>query len=140
MEPFVKNLTIADGSVAATATQITAGSGNHARRLNVKFCNVGGLEETLLLTVSRNGGAARRLKRVVLAANEEFKLGGLPLNQSDSLLAATTNAASVDYVVSIAALDAPYTEETYDDSGRPKQAPYLQDQLDAALSMTPAGP
>jgi hypothetical protein len=140
MNVFTTNLTTADGQVTTTATQITAGVGDRAQRLNLKFCNVGGAEETLVLTVSRNGGTARRLKRVVLAANEEFKLGGLALNKSDSLLGVTTNAASVDYVVSVAADDAPYTEETFDDSGRPKQAPYLQEQLEAALGITPSGP
>lgn len=137
---FVTNLTTADGQVAAVAAQITAGVSNHARRLNLKFCNVGGQDETLVLTLSRNGGTARRLKRVVLPANYELKLGGLGLNQSDSLLGVTTNAGSVDYVVSIAAPDAPYTEEVFDDCGRLVNAPYIQEQLDAALSMTPSGP
>jgi hypothetical protein len=137
---LTSNLTIGDGQVAITATQITAGSGDRAQRLDIKFCNTGDQEETLILTISRNGGTARRLKRVVLAANEEFKLGGLALNKTDSLLGVTTTASSIDYVVSIAAPTAAYTEETFDDSGRPKSAPYLQEQLDAALSMTPSGP
>lgn len=139
-EPKIQNLTTGSGQVAVTATQITAGVSDRARRLNLKFCNVGGQEETLVLTVSRNGGTAVRIKRVVLAADEEFKLSGLPLNSTDSLLAATTNAASVDYLISIAGADAPYAEETFDDSGRQKNAPYIQEQLDAALSMTPSGP
>ena len=133
-EPFTKNLTLASGQVAATATEITAGSGNHAKRLNIKFCNVGGQEEELILTVSRNGATAVRIKRVVLAANEEFRIGGFPLNSSDSLLGVASNASSVDYLVSIASENAPYTEETYDADGRLKTAPYILEQLDTVVS------
>ena len=140
MNVFTTNLTTGDGQVATTATQITTGVGDRAVRLDLKFCNVGGQEETLVLTISRNGGTARRLKRVVLQANEEFKISGLGLNKSDSLLAATTNASSVDYVIAISAPNSQYTEETFDDSGRVKRAPYIQEQLDSALGMTPTGP
>ncbi len=132
---FVTNLTVADGQVANAAPGLlTVGRGNHARRMNLTFANVGTQEETLVLTVSRAGGTARRLKRVVLAANEQLEVGGLPLNQSDSLYAQTTNPASVDYTVSIAATEAPLTMHVYDDKGGLKTAPYIVEQLDAITS------
>ena len=136
-EPRIRNLTTAAGVVATTATEITAGAGDHARRLNLKFCNVGSQTETLILTISRNSATARRIKRVVLEPNEEFKLGGMPLNQSDSLLAVTTTADSVEYTIAIASPDADYTEATYDDAGREKHAPYILEQLDAINSPVP---
>ena len=136
-EPLTKNLTVASGQVATVATQITAGVGSRAKRLNLKVCNVGGQQETLILTLSRNGATAVRVKRIVLDPNEEFKLGGFALNASDSLLAVTTNAASVDYLISIADDTAPYTEETYDDSGRLKNAPYILEQLDVLNAPAP---
>jgi hypothetical protein len=137
-EVQITNLTIGDGQVQTAAAQITTGVFDHARRLNIKFCNVGGQTETLILTMSRKGGTPRRIKRVVLDPNEEFKLGAIPLNQGDSLLAQTTNPASIDYTIAIAGPDANYSEETYDDSGRFKNLPYIEGQLDALNSPTPS--
>lgn len=134
-EPLIKNLTVADGQVASgTAGQIVAGPSNHARRMNLIFANVGGQEETLVISLSRNGGTARRLKRVVLGADEQLEISGLPVNQSDSVLAVTSNAKSVDYVASIAGQDAPLTMHVYDDKGGLKTAPYIIEQLDAVVS------
>ena len=50
------------------------------------------------------------------------------------LLALTSNAQSVDYVVSFAADNAPLTMHTYDDKGGLKTAPYLLEQLDGVMS------
>lgn len=128
-----RNLTIADGQVATAAAQIATSPGTDASRVNVAFANVGGQDETLVLTISRNGGTARRLRRVVLAADEQLEICGLALNGTDSLLAATTNAGSVDYLVSIATENAPQTMCVYDASGSPKTAPYILEQLIDAL-------
>ncbi len=134
MQPFVQNLVSGDGQVAATPTAIATGAGNVARRMTLKFCNVGTQEETLVLTYSRNGGPQRRIKRVVLAANEEFRIAGLPINLSDVLYAQTTNANVMDYVVAFASVDMDVTETTYDDSGRERTAPYILEQMDAVLN------
>jgi len=130
---FVSNLTIADGQVAVTPTKVVSGF-SQANRLNLTFANVGGQQETLTLTLSRNGGPQRRLKQVVLDANEQFEVCGLPLNSTDVLYAQTTDAASVDYLVSIAAADAPLTMHSYDSAGRLRTAPYILEQLDAVTS------
>lgn len=124
-----RNLTLADGQVAATATEITAGPGDMARRVNVSFSNVGGAEETLVLTITRNSGTARRLRRVTLAANEQFEITGLPLNSTDSLKAATTNASSVDYMVSLAPDDAPLSSCVYDENGSPRHVSDILEQM-----------
>ena len=130
---FLSNLTVADGQVAITATKIASGF-NQARRMNLTFANVGGLSETLTLTLSRNGGTPRRLKQVVLDANEQFEVCGLPLNSTDILYAQTTDAASVDYLVSVASDNAPLTMHTFDSAGRLRTAPYILEQMDAVMS------
>lgn len=132
-EPQVKNLTIADGTVAATATQIAAGPGDHARPVNVLLSNTGTQDETVMLTISRNGGTQRRIWRGVLSPNWQARICGLPLNGTDSLLASATDAGVVDYLVSIAGREAPLTMAVYDDSGFPASAPQVLDQL-AALT------
>lgn len=138
MNPLKQNLVTADGRVAATATQITTGAACKAKRLNVLFCNVGTAEEVLIVTTTRGGGAnltgvARRVHRAVLQPNEALHLRGLPLNYDDSLLAATTNAESVDYVVSVASEETELDFITYDDSGNVKSGPQIVEQLAAVL-------
>jgi hypothetical protein len=130
-EPSVQNLTIADGQVAATAVQITTGPGNRARPVNVILSNTGTQDETVTLTLSRNGGTARRIWRGVLSANWQARICGLPMNVTDSLLAAATDAAVIDYVVAIAGDNAPLTMAVYDDSGLLATAPQVLDQLSA---------
>lgn len=130
MLPFVQNLTVADGQVATAAAQVLAGISNTAMRYNLTFANVGGQEETLLLTISRNGGPQRRLKRVVLEADEQLEIGGLPLNLSDVLYAQTTDQASVDYTASVCGPSAPLAMNVYDNTGALKTAPNLANQLD----------
>jgi len=131
MLPFVQNLTLADGQVMTAAAPVLAGIGNAAGRYNLTFANVGGQEETLLLTLARNGGPQRRLKRVVLEADEQLEIGGLPLNLSDVLYAQTTDPASVDYTASFSGSQAPPTMRVYDNKGGVKTAPYILEQLDS---------
>ena len=118
-----------DGQVAATATEITAGPADDAQRVDVTFSNTGTVRETLTLTISRNGGTARRLRRVELDVDEQFEITGLALNKTDSLLGITTTASVVDYVVSISAENSPYQMMVYDAYGAPKSAPAVLEQL-----------
>ncbi len=128
-EPSVINWNIADGQLAATATQLTAGPGNRARRLNVLLGNTGTQDETIILTLSRNGGTARRVWYGVLSPNWQARICGLPINGTDSLLGQSTDAAVVDYLVSNAADEAPLTMAVYNDSGMLASAPQVIDQL-----------
>ena len=122
------NLTVADGQVAAEATEILTGDSN-AVRYNLSFHNVGDAAETLVLTLSRDGGTARRLKRVELAPAESLEVSGLPLNKTDSLLAETTTADAGDYVIAKAPDQQPAGSVVYDAEGIPKTAPVLIEQL-----------
>lgn len=108
---------LADGQVAATAGAIYTHAGEDAVRINVTFTNVGGEAETLVLTVLRNGGTARRVRRLVLDANQECILAGFPMSKTDVLKAATSNAASVDYDVTQAPDNAPLTFTAFDANG-----------------------
>ena len=134
---FQINLTVTDGQVAAAETEVTAGRGNHARRYNVTFANVGGQTETLEVKISRGGGTSRRLKKVILSPDEQLEIVGLPLNSTDSLRALTTNANSVDYTVSFAPPEAPLAMTVYDIYGGVKTAPYILEQLDVLNAPTP---
>ncbi len=145
MGPQYTNLVIGDGQVQTVASQVSMGAANLARRLNVIFSNVGTQTETLVVTTIRSAGVSasgtpnptgpvRRLARVVLDPNESFHVKGLPLNDLDVLLAVTTDAASVDYVVSIASHETLLDFQVHDDSGLKKHSPQIFEQLVAALS------
>ena len=69
------------------------------------FANVGGLNEVLVMAISCTGAPQRRLERVESWANQQSEIAGFGLYFMDVLYAQTTDAASVDYVVSIAAPD-----------------------------------
>lgn len=115
-----RELTLADGQVAASATSIYAGSASPAKKVTVTFTNVGGQSETLVVTFTRAGGTARRVLRHVLAANEAVVLRGLPMQADDTLLAATSNATSVDYLVTDGS-DSPFEIVGFDGNGALKQ-------------------
>lgn len=132
-EPKVQNLCIADGQLAATATQLTAGPGSRARKVNVILSNTGNSDETVTLTYSRAGGTQRRVWRCVLGANWQARLCGMPINGDDVLYGMSTDAAVVDYLVSITGLEAPLAMAIHDDSGFLVGAPQILDQM-AALT------
>lgn len=94
-------LTIADGQLAATSTEIlgvsTSGSERH---VNVLMRNTSAsTTQTVVLTVSRDGGTARSLVRAVLAPHEPLHVLNIPLDPADVLAGSTTNATTVDYLV-----------------------------------------
>ena len=128
---FIVNLATGDGVVATSPAQITAGVANHARRMDVTFCNFGSNEETVTLFISRNGGPLRQWRQFVLETNESAEIGGLPLNLGDSLQAQTTDANAVSYWVAIAAQQSVLSFRVYDSKGGIKTAPYILEQLDA---------
>ncbi len=128
-EPRIQNLTITDGQLAATATQITAGPRNVACKINLTLANTGTQDETVILTYSRAGGTQRRIWYGVLSPNWSARICGLPMNVDDILYGATTDAGVVDYVVSITGLESPLTMAIYNDAGLPASAPQVLDQL-----------
>jgi hypothetical protein len=113
-----KNL--ANGQVAASATAIYTCAAQDAERVSVLFRNVGGLSETLVVTVLPQGGTSRQVFRVVLAANEGCLIDGLIVEKDDILKAATSNATSVDYLVSLSDAKG-LTFQAFDANGALKQ-------------------
>lgn len=129
------NLNVADGQVAATEGQITAGPADSGQRINVTFTNVGSNQETLVLRLTRGTwGTARRIFKCVLEVDQQLVVCGLPINALDSLLATTTTAASVDYMISLAGQNAPLTITKYDEGGNPMGTPQIVEQLLTMLS------
>lgn len=129
----VRNLTLADGQLGTTVAEIIAGPGDYAKRVHCIFANVGAQEETVVVTIVRAGGTARRLYRVVLQPDQSAEIDGLPLNSADSLKAYTTNAASIDYVVSQAPENVRQTLTVHDEYGIPKTSPQILEQLATVL-------
>ncbi len=121
--------TIADGQLAASATLILAGSSlpsqgtgsNFGARLNMTFCNTGVSSETVALTVLRNGGTARQICSVVLATGERLVISGFGIDQLDTLKGTATDASVVDYLISIASENVPFSMTCYDANGAIKQ-------------------
>lgn len=129
-------ITLADGQVGATATALSTNP--LSGLVNVTFCNVGGLSETVVVTLLRNGGTARRVARAVLAANEALVVAGLQVHGVDTLKASTTNATSVDYVVSSAPDSSRLQIYTLDANGAVKQVNSGQ-ILAGAVTVTSSG-
>lgn len=57
--------------------------------------------ETCVVTVARAGGTARRIARVVLAANETAHILNIPMSSGDVLAGSATDASTVDYTLSV---------------------------------------
>lgn len=118
---MIADLVRDSGQVAAAAGQIADWTGSESFRLNLTFQNTGGSAETLVLTLARAGGTARRVLRAVLATNEQLVVTGLAVDGDDTLYAATTNAGVVDYTAAVAPDDAPFSVQSFDASGALKQ-------------------
>jgi hypothetical protein len=133
MGPLTKNLVVADGQVGTVAAAVTSNPGSWAERYNLLFSNVGAQTETLIVTQTRNGGTPRRVRIAVLDPGEALEITGLPVNVADMVLAVTTDAGSVDYLVSKAGYETHMESRVYDASGLPKSYPQIFEQLAAAL-------
>lgn len=111
-----RTYTLADGQVAAAAAAILAGSALDTDTLvQGVFQNTAGTTETVVVTMKRSGGTARRIARAVLTANEQLIFTGQPMQLDDTLLAVTSNGSAVDYVISRS--DGPFNLYTLDANG-----------------------
>lgn len=95
-----RNLTITSGQLGATAATLLAGSAApESGRIDLVCHNTSSDEQTVVLTFQVAGGTARRLWRGVLQENEQLLATGIPIAPDDTLLAVTTSASSVDYLI-----------------------------------------
>lgn len=112
--------TLADGQVAATATAVlSAGTPGPVTAI---FANTGVVAQSLIVTLKRGTGTARRLAKVLLAADEQMVIANLPLNADDTLYAQATDASVVDYLVVGAPPVAPLSIYSLDANGALKAA------------------
>lgn len=96
------SLTFADGQLGASSGTILGvdPAGQH-RTVNLVLTNTSSSNtQTVVLTVTRGSGTARRVARLVLSPNESAYLANLPLAAADVLAGSTTDASTVDYVTS----------------------------------------
>ncbi len=95
--------TLSDGQLAVSATAVYTCPTNLPPLSQVDLVcqnTSASLTETILITLTRSGGGTRRVVRAVLAPNEQLIVQGLPMSPNDILLGATTDATTVDYLVS----------------------------------------
>lgn len=90
------SLTIANGQLATSATALATATGSDLWSLRLTNTS-GSLTETVLITVLRQGGTARRVARIVLAPNEQAVVTNIPVESGDIVKGATTDATTVDY-------------------------------------------
>lgn len=112
-----RNLNFADGQVAASATAIASDLSQSGQWVNGLFSNVSSTSQTLILTLSRLGGTSRRVFRAILDVDESLQVTGLPINSGDTLYAATTDASSVDYILSVAPDNTPLNIQSFNEDG-----------------------
>ena len=89
---------LADGQLAASSGTLE-GAGPNPRVVAVSLFNTNTAAETATLTVSRNGGTARKIFSTSLAAGESAIVSGISLGPADVLSGLATDASKVDYLV-----------------------------------------
>ena len=110
-------LTLADGQLSATAATVYSGD---ARIVTINAYNTSASSsETVSFTFQRNGGTARGLHRAILAPYERVIISGVCVETADTILGSATDAATVDYLVTIGS--GPFNVSSFDASGALKQ-------------------
>ena len=130
--------TLADGRLAAASATVIAGSSVPDNYVTVILSNTGTAEETVILTFTRAGGTARRLRRLVLQENEQAEIRNIPIQPDDTLSGYTTTASVVDYLVNKAS-GGGFSAEIYDAYGTSKGVTTMTANKWTALAATPAG-
>ena len=123
---------LADGQLAATSTTILTAPGGGAV-VSLSLNNVSLRQQKCLLHVTRPGGTARRIARIVLEKDESHYLTGLSLSPGDVLSGQADVGSAVDYLVT---LDSGFTMFTRDASGFPKASSALQVTLPGDEKLT----
>ena len=129
----MSSATLADGQLAVAATTIitgitacsapagglgTAGTVISGNSINILFSNRSStLTETIIISFQRQGGTARYTDQFQLSPNQSAKINNYAMIQGDILLGQTTDATTVDYVVSSGINGAATTLEIYDNTG-----------------------
>lgn len=98
---MARDLTIADGQLAASSTLIFSGAdAPNGGRVNVVLSNTSTAAQTIVLTFQRSStGTQRRIARAVLRADWQMILRNLPLQADDALYGYSSDTSVVDYLV-----------------------------------------
>lgn len=91
-------LALADGQLAASSATVL-GAGSAERNVMVTLHNTSAVTQTVVLSVSRNGGSSRTIFRGKLEQYETTYIDGISLNPADVLSGYATGASAVDYDV-----------------------------------------
>lgn len=127
---------IADGQLAATTSPLL-GVQAFPSLVNVTLFNRGTANETVYLTITRSGSTARVLASAILQPNESLYAMGIGLQPTDVLSGYSTDAASVDYLVSNAP-DLGFVVFGRDATGAPKGASLLMEVRDLLWKIAPS--
>ena len=114
--------TLTDGQLAATATSLLSGATVADQKVQIVCVNTGTGAETVIVTQKVSGGTARQVARSILGAKETLIVTGIGMHGDDTLLGQTTNATTVDYVVSTCPSDEPFEIESLDANGALKMS------------------
>lgn len=117
-------VTVADGQLLSSAGTIldnTSLSNGWSGHFSLYLSNTSAsLTQTIVITMKRAGGTARRIARFVLAPNEQAWINNFPFELNDTLLGVTTNASTVDYMI-VAGGNGSLSSYTLDANGAVKQ-------------------
>jgi hypothetical protein len=119
---LTRSKSFTSGQLAATATSILSGADAGERKVQLSCVNTGSSAETVIVKQQVAGGTARQIARAVLGANESLVVTGIGMQPDDTLLGQTTNAATVDYVVSGCPNDEAFSIVSLDANGALKMS------------------
>ena len=97
-----------------------AGSTTGQRKIGLTLVNTGTTTETVIVTFARAAGTQRQIARAILSAKERLEITGLWLEATDTIYATTTNASTVDYLVTDS--DGPFRTASFDANGSLKES------------------
>lgn len=104
---MAENYTLADGQLAAASATILGpadGTPPGGRYVNLSLFNTSqGGDETIILTQARGAGTPRVIAQVVLGPRCQRLVGSIALAAGDTLAGFATDAAIVDYIVTLGA-------------------------------------
>jgi hypothetical protein len=123
--------TLADGQLATAEASILTGAvacvgplGNagmplQGNTVNLQLFNTSAtLTETIEITFSRAGNSTHRgLGQIILAPKQKAVLNNIIIQANDTLYAYTTDATTVDYLISSSTNTGPITIDLFDSSG-----------------------
>jgi hypothetical protein len=140
-------ISVADGQLPNSATAIytaptVSALGTQGPVHGIVSClnTSSSLTETVVLTLTRAASAvARRIARVVLGPNEQAFVTGVPLSAGDVIKGQTSDANTVDYVVSVTEQDLPLVVAAFDASGNAKTNSASANGLTVGGNLTVAG-